>query len=207
MSLASQLNSNKILEVSNLESANEINTKSTYELGNVSFSHLIDASGNFHLQNNAGSVKLLSFDSSNNLLDCATKTHVANQVAPVNRTLTNHTLTLTDHETRLSNVESGSSGLQSISSVLAVGSNANNQSITNVNNLSCNGTVSGSNITTMQNVVNSYQTAIQQLQSRCTALESYNTQLKKLILSISESLVLKDPVNTSNNFDYTSLLN
>ena len=139
MSLASQLNSNKILEVSNFESANEVNTKSTFESGSVSYSHLIDSSGNFHLQNNDGAVKLLSFDSNNNLLDCTTKNHVANQIAPVSRIVTNHTITLashtasiTDHETRLTNVEGGSSGLQSLNSVLAVGNSANNQSITEI---------------------------------------------------------------------------
>jgi len=144
MSLASQLNANKILEVSNFESANEVNTKSTYELGSVSYSHLIDGSGNFHLQNNSGSVKLLSFDSGNNLLDCATKTHISNNVSSINRTLTTHTTTLAshassiaNHATRLSNVENGSSGLQSLQSVLAVGNNANNQSITGLNELGC----------------------------------------------------------------------
>lgn len=194
MSFASSLNADKIFEPSNIETSNEINTKSTYAMGDTSFSHLIDSSGNFHIQNNSGAIKLLSFDNSNNLLDCAVKTHVANQVAPINRTLTNHTLTLTDHETRVTNLENSGGqeiGLQSLDSVLAAGNDASNQSIDNVSSISCNGNVTASNITSMQ--------------SQIVALQNYNTALKSLILSISRSLTLQKPDN-SGAFDYTTLL-
>lgn len=46
---------------------------------------------------------------------------------------------------------------------------------------------------------------IADLQDRCSALESYNLKLKKLISSISLSLSLKDP-DTGDDFDFTDLI-
>lgn len=174
-----------------------------------------DPSGNFDITNASDNTDLISFDSGKHLTsNCALYSHIGAITDPVISQVSNHTTTLAshastiaDHDTRLDNIEGGSSGLQALNSVLAVGSNANNLPITNLQSLQVNGNVTSANITTMQNVVNSHQTAIELLQNRCTALESYNTELKKLILSISESLVLKDPSNPSSEFSYSVLLN
>lgn len=270
MSIASFLDSNKNFDTDIVRVDQSITNSLVVTNGTNSVSHSVDQNGNYNVVDE-NSNNLIKFRTGSLQSGCALHTHIANQVTPLTRAITNtnttvagHASALAEHDTRLDNIEGGSSGLQSLNSVLAVGSDANNQDITNlkavgcvsltasgnvtgvnittinntltdhtsriesleaipmlptislgyvlensnnaqgsdiigVRNLTCNGDVSSTNITVMQNVVNSYQTAIQQLQD-------YNTELKKLISSISQSLDLKDPSNSSNDFDYSSLL-
>ena len=98
-----------------------------------------ELTGEYTIKNSANHV-ILSTDTSGNLTNNSKiKQHVADNVLPLSRTIATHTTTLNTHHTRLTAVEQAT-GVESleIEDILTNGNNANNLSITGLNNISTN---------------------------------------------------------------------
>ena len=189
--------------------------------------HTVDDLG-YHVRNGLTNQKLLSINHSNTLNDCVVKREINTTLAPINTTIATH-------ETRISNIE----GVTNISSleiedILGNGNNANNLSITGLDNIDCktiniegislsnnsfgqlsinatvksttelyapminceefgcSGPVSGSNITDMQN--------------RIETLETYINELKLFIVALKDGIYIESDVGSGEEYDYSSII-
>lgn len=195
MALRNLLHGNKFsfedIEIKSSLTLQEDNYKITHQLNPVT--------GDYKIKDKNAN-DLIAFDRSARLKSSALNSHIEARLNPINTTITSH-------ETRLTAVEQ-SSGLVpvGISDVLGVNNNANNHSITGLNDISATSlhvgssyvvgnslfaeTVYGNNISTMQNQINS--------------LITYNNNLKELVSALASSLDLRDA--NGNILDVSNLL-
>lgn len=190
----------------------EIKTSLKLLESNYSIEHVLNpVTGDYKIKDKNAN-DLIAFDSSARLKSSSLNSHIESRLNPINTTLTSHTSTLASHETRLTTIENsgggGGGGLTGagLADVLGVSNNANNLSMTNLNDISSVSvhvgtsymignsvyaeTIYGNNITSMQNQINT--------------LNTYINNLKALVASLSASLDLKD--QNGNNLDVSNLL-
>ena len=105
MSLASILNSNKVVHLSNLDTENETGNRFTLENGDHQYAHYVDVNGAYHIQNSKTNAKMLSCNKFGSLLDCTVKQHVTGEVTPMNQLISRCESSLTLHAIRLDSVE------------------------------------------------------------------------------------------------------
>lgn len=178
----------------------EIKSSLTLQEDNYKITHQLNpATGDYKIKDKNAN-DLIAFDSSARLKSSALNSHIEARLNPINTTITSH-------ETRLTAVEqSGGLVPVGISDVLDVNNNANNRSITGLNDISATSlhvgtsyvvgnslfaeTVYGNNISTMQNQINS--------------LITYNNNLKELVSALASSLDLRDA--NGNILDVSNLL-
>ena len=188
--------------------------------------HTVDDLG-YHVRNGLTNQKLLSVNHSNTLNDCVVKREINTTVAPINTTIATH-------ETRISNIE----GVTNISSleiedILLNGSDANNQSISGLDNITCKSinldgiTIINSfdelSILTSVKVTTSISAPevfcnyllcegpvigenITDMQGRIDRLETYINELKLFIVALKDSIYIESDVGSGQEYNYDTLL-
>ncbi|MDR3550877.1 MAG: hypothetical protein P4L31_05645, partial [Candidatus Babeliales bacterium] len=155
--------------------------------------------------------------------------HIANQTAPINRTLssqtatlTSHTTTLANHETRITTIETSGGGggsIPGLSSVLTTSNDASNQPIENVSILEVNSHLSITGLHITANVNNIVMPNVStgsiicdqlylnnvDLNTRITNIETYINNQKYFFSVLSQGVNIIDP-NTGQPFNFSNLL-
>ena len=189
--------------------------------------HTVDDLG-YHVRNGLTNQKLLSINHSNTLNDCVVKREINTTVAPINTTIATH-------ETRISNIE----GVTNISSleiedILGNGNNANNLSITGLDNIDCN-TINIEGISLSNNsfgqlsidatiksttelyapMINCEElgcggvitsTNITDMQNRINVLETYIEELKLFIVALKDGIYIESDIGSGEEYNYSSII-
>ena len=189
--------------------------------------HTVDDLG-YHVKNGLTNQKLLSINHSNTLNDCVVKREINTTVAPINTTIATH-------ETRISNIE----GVTNISSleiedILGNGNNAQNQSITGLDNIDCK-TINTDGISLSNNVFGQLSidatiksttelyapminceelgcsgpvsgSNITDMQNTVNELQTYINELKLFIVALKDSLYIESDVGSGQEYNYSSII-
>ena len=188
--------------------------------------HTVDDLG-YHVRNGLTNQKLLSVNHSNTLNDCVIKREINTTVAPINTTIATH-------ETRISNIE----GVTNISSleiedILLNGNDANNQSISGLDNITCKSinldgiTIINSSdelsILTSVKVTTSISAPevfcnyllcegpvigenITDMQNKINILETYIEELKLFIVALKDGIYIESNVGSGEEYNYSSII-
>ena len=188
--------------------------------------HTVDDLG-YHVRNGLTNQKLLSINHSNTLNDCVVKREINTSVAPINTTIATH-------ETRISNIE----GVTNISSleiedILGNGNNANNLSITGLDNIDCvTINIDGISLVnsfgqlmtdaTIKSTTELYapminceelgcggvitSTNITDMQNRIETLETYINELKLFIVALKDGIYIESDVGSGEEYNYSSII-
>ena len=188
--------------------------------------HTVDDLG-YHVRNGLTNQKLLSVNHSNTLNDCVVKREINKTVAPINTTIATH-------ETRISNIE----GVTNISSleiedILLNGNDANNQSISGLDNITCksinldgitiiNSFDELSILTSIKSTTSIYAPEvfcnyllcegpvigenITDMQNKINILETYIEELKLFIVALKDGIYIESNVGSGEEYNYSSII-
>ena len=188
--------------------------------------HTVDDLG-YHVRNGLTNQKLLSVNHSNTLNDCVVKREINTTVAPINTTIATH-------ETRISNIE----GVTNISSlgiddILGNGNNANDLSITGLDNIDCKTiNIDGLSLSNIEGELSTtaiivsttslyaplvncnslscdgtvFGQNITDMQNTIYSLQTYINELKLFIVALKDGIYIESEVGSGEEYNYDNLL-
>ena len=230
MSLRSIINSNA-LHMENFEAHNQLKI---VENSNVITHQISEETGEYTITDKNNHV-ILSTDINGNLTNNSKiKQHITDNILPLSRNIALHTTALTTHNTRLTAVEQATGvGALNIDDILGYGNDANNLSITGLDNIDCKTiNIEGLSLSNNQGELSTtapivsttslyapfvncntlscdgtvFGQNITNMQNRIDTLETYINELKLFIVALKDSLYIESDVGSGEEFNYDTII-